>query len=265
MYARDNAHRTRNIVLTVIVVVVLLGSCLCVASGGSWALWFFNRPAINSWLQANNGGKSSSSVPTPEIVPTEPPTADAGGALGTLWTPEAFIPMANGIALDWNEQMLIPGWVLLPGLVEGTQVLYLQSGVPNEYSLKDFVVPQNEELVFGAVSAKIVIEDVDGKANTFAYDNGFYAAIPSGTKVLDLSISNGFAVLALLPNAQDEFCARVAQTYVEGWANAHVFADTAWADPVCVGKYAVPIDSDREHGGILPFLPTATPTATATP
>lgn len=162
------------------------------------------------------------------------------------WTPVNFTPVVSQ-EIPWDHLKLIGNWTAAPGLAPGVDVFYLQSGTPNTIVLPGlpFVVPSNEHLVFGGFNGTLSIRNTDGTTSNYSYTNGFYAALPSGTNVTELTVTDGFALLVVDSNAKNEFCYRVAQAYAEQWAHDHIFHSPAWTAPVCDGVYSVPLDNDR--------------------
>lgn len=163
--------------------------------------------------------------------------------------------------IDWNEQLVIDGWLETDCLATGVKCYYNQSAVGKVQTIKNIEVKKGGEMVFGAYSASLEVKDLaSGKTQSLSRTKGVYGVVPAGFMVVNLTITDGFIVMLDAPNAQAEFCARVAQTFAEKWALSTTFPDASWSTPYCTGTYKVPVDSDRIHGGSLPVIPTATPT-----
>lgn len=87
-----------------------------------------------------------------------------------------------------------------------------------------FAVPPGEVLIVGAYAATVNGQDVGGP--------GAYLAYRAGT-VVDTTVTDGFYVFAAEAEAQAEFCRRVAQAQVNGWAHEVVMGLPAWGPPPC--------------------------------
>jgi hypothetical protein len=151
---------------------------------------------------------------------------------------------AQGV-IDWDHMREYTQWQEEEGLVVD-QILYFQSGVPNTSALpmlaegEVFEVPEGTSMIFGAFAAVLVLN-----GESMSHTDGFYAVLEEGTQVDSLMLTDGFALLVVQETAQVEFCARVAQAQLEGWAHNHVYHPEVWSEPVCEGAVSVPLDSDR--------------------
>lgn len=174
------------------------------------------------------------------VVVTSQPMEDLGVLLEVEDQPMTPKP---GNLIDWDHLKLMDEWVEGKGLTDA-QVLYVQSGTPNEITLVDILgedgkVPEGTALIFGAYEGTV---EVNGES--YHYGDGFYGVLIEGTEV-SLKLRNGFALLISSENAQPEYCARIAQAINEGWAYTHIFRPSTWTEPVCEGVITTPLDNDR--------------------
>lgn len=187
-------------------------------------------------------------TPTPTVLaqPIVVVTATGVSDLGQLLGDQPMTPVA-GTLIDWDHLKLYVGWDKTVGL-SGKEVLYFQTGVPNSAPiprLKEsdgvFTVPTGVVLIYGAYKVSITL----GDGKTYEFEKGFYNALPEGTIVRELFLTDGFALLIEAQYARDEFCMRLAQAVNEGWAHEHLYRPATWTEPVCEGVVTTPLDSDR--------------------
>lgn len=176
-------------------------------------------------------------------------TATGVSDLGQLLGNQPMTPIA-GVLIDWDHLKLFLKWEEAKGLTE-KKVLYFQTGVPNSAPIPQlkagdqmFTVPTGVVLIYGAYKASITL----GDGTTYEFEKGFYNALPEGTIIKKLSLTDGFALLIEAQYAQDEYCKRVAQAMSETppWAHENLYRPAFWGDdPICEGVYTTPNDSDR--------------------
>jgi len=187
----------------------------------------------------------------PSAAPTQPAgqpavvtatgMVDIGPVLG-----KQEMTAVPGKEIDWDHLKKMSDWKEDKGLTD-VQVLYVQSGTPNEITLPKlegqdtFVVPDGTTLIFGAYYGSVTL----GNGKSYAYDKGFYGALTEGTVVKSMTLRDGFALLIGRDYAKAEYCARIAQAKNEKWSMDHLYRPTAWADPVCEGTITTPLDDDR--------------------
>jgi len=199
---------------------------------------------------------------TPVMVLTALPMQPVPGATATdsdfqfVERPVTVTPLVVN-EIDWNEQLTINGWEELPGLYPNVKLYYNQSAVGKTQTIENIEVKPGSELVFGAVAADIKVKDLEtDETVALSRSGGVYGTIPEGMFVVKMTIVDGFMAMIAASDAQNEFCARVAQAVAERWALTTTFPNPFWVEPICSGTYKIPVDSDRLHGGSLPFLPT---------
>lgn len=219
-----------------------------------------------SFLLTACGSKATATAPIFSPVPptaTQPPTstpfimsptstvqpivvtATGVSDLGVLLGNQPMTPVVEGL-IDWDHLALMDEWEEFPGVAEGVQVLYVQSGVPNKINLPtlpgvtDSQVPTGTTLVVGGYSVSFRVGE-----KSYSFTKGFYGSFLEGTKVANMVIEDGFAVLVRRDDARAEYCARVAQAINQKWAHSHLYRPATWSDPVCEGVVTTPLDNDR--------------------
>jgi len=254
-FSTENPHSVRNSIvaaaLLVVVVIVALALLLWpfLASVGKKSAVALKPTATQTLIQVANSTQVLNSADTVTPAPVNDGstavviTATGVSDLGQLLNTQQMTPVVSG-NIAWDNMKEIADWREDKGLT-GAEVLYAQSGVPNQIDLPmlkgdtSFTVPQGTVLIFGALSANVTL----GSGNSFTYDNGFYGAIGENTDVKFLTVNNGFLLLVKNPDAQAEYCARIAQAANQKWAMAHLYRPAAWGkDPVCAGTITTVID-----------------------
>lgn len=245
----------KRILLFVLVLSLMLVGC----EGAKPELVKTATPTLGVEVPGSAVTLSTLTVVETLVQVVAPPTVPTQDGFQFVERPVTVTPQVIG-SIDWNEQLVIDGWVELPGLYPGVKLYYNQSSVGKSQTIENIEVKSGAELVFGAVSATIEVKDLTtGKIVKLSRSGGVYGTVPSGLLIVKMTIVDGFMAMTAASDAQNEFCARVAQTYPEKWALSTTFPNPSWKQPICSGTYKVPVDSDRLHGGTLPYI-SETPT-----
>lgn len=227
----------RNLVIVLVIASFLIGGCFN-SNAAKPAVWF--NPF--SWGDSVASDTSTQSVDT----------SNGGDAFQFVERPVSVEEQVVG-EIDWNEQLVIDGWIETDCLALRVRCYYNQSAVGKIQTIENIEVKSGAELVFGAVSVKIEVKDLaTGETVNLSRSGGVYGTIPSGLLIVKMTITDGFMAMTAASDAQQEFCARVAQAQAERWALSTTFPNPYWDEPICSGTYIVPVDSDRLHGGSLP-------------